>query len=394
MSDALGAVCRCVCGGGARPEAASGPGCDFDGVLPGAECVEQLPLPLSAAEALSFLDSPEQPLRGEPTKTGELWHLQDEERIGPVTFSLYVNGYTVAQGDSGRTEVVALSPFALVRNCTLAPQVGASALAVDISELKIFKLSFYTRNSCTFYGVKATGSADADAERQSWVHAISTAVQLVSQSLYPPFHISCQPLKSSASTARRLMAGYLLYHEGEQLITVLYCELSSHCSASGCAQLAVYQSECCQRRVMTLSISVQTKCVEKIGINCPCFAIDEHNFSARTCSERKLWLRAVSNLRVKLQNEAPTPSREELAHFRAAIEEHVASLRDSLGGPGRHDPVLQAVPRSCRAARAPSGAPPGRAAAGGASAALRPPSAEGSSGVLAASPAPEAAACQ
>lgn len=40
----------------------------------------------------------------------------------------------------------------------------------------------------------------------------------------------------------------------------------------------------------------------------------------------RLWLRAISNMKVKLQNAAPAPSREDLAHYREAIEEQVRDL--------------------------------------------------------------------
>merc|ERR1711879_236667 len=47
-----------------------------------------------------------------------------------------------------------------------------------------------------------------------------------------------------------------------------------------------------------------------------------HLFSARTIAERKLWLRALSNIKVKLQHGAPEADEEALRHYRVAILEH------------------------------------------------------------------------
>lgn len=48
-------------------------------------------------------------------------------------------------------------------------------------------------------------------------------------------------------------------------------------------------------------LSVASSCFEKVGVSCTCFCINGHDFSARTIAERKLWLRAISNIKVKLQ---------------------------------------------------------------------------------------------
>lgn len=44
-------------------------------------------------------------------------------------------------------------------------------------------------------------------------------MHLVTQSLFPPFSISCEPICAAAVTARRLMAGYVIYHSGDDVAT-------------------------------------------------------------------------------------------------------------------------------------------------------------------------------
>jgi len=229
----------------------------------------------------------------------------------------------------------------LVRNCKFNDQNDNEQLV----DMKIFKLSLFTQNLCYYYGIRSTDENQAEDERHRWVVEISRAVQLVTQSLFPPFCISCTPLAAVDSTAHRLMAGYLLYHENSSVATVLYCELHPHCEVRDCARLFFYENETCQRTVMEVSITVNTVCCEKVGVNCACFCIDGHQFSTRTCSERKLWLRATSNLKVKLQNHAPTPSAKDLGHYRDAIKEHLQNIEFGLEGLAPIDELLQRLPR-------------------------------------------------
>lgn len=74
------------------------------------------------------------------------------------------------------------------------------------------------------------------------------------QSLFPPFSISCEPICAAAVTARRLMAGYVLYHSGDDVATVLYGELSPHTRGSELARLAFYENEQCQRSLAALKM--------------------------------------------------------------------------------------------------------------------------------------------
>ena len=178
---------------------------------------------------------------------------------------------------------------------------------------------------------------DADEERSSWVADFARAVRVVTQSLFPPFRVALGPLGAIPQTHTRLMAGYLLHHDDGGLISVLYCEL--HPQSGDRARLSIYENESCQVPVVDLYIGVRTTCCEKVGVSCSCFFVEDHLFSARSLAERKLWLRAISNVKVKLQHCAPLPSPEELSAYRYSIKEHLASSREGRDALQRQPPV-------------------------------------------------------
>lgn len=319
----MGAVCRCICGNdtgipGDRDTTWAVPDLDLD----------EVGLPYSGAQIagrLSYSIFPDQQLRGQPMREGELWFLSTEDKIDPVNFALYINGFSFWHEDQEVS--ISLSPFALVRTCKFQnsyPSLGA------LSDFKIFKVSLFAQGRCYYFGVKGADEHEAEEERSRWVLDISRAMRLVTQSLFPPFSISCQPLDAVASTQRRLMAGYLIHCDDGFGASVLYCELHPHCEDK--AKMVLYESEVCQTPVMDVYITERSICCEKIGINCSCFTIEDHQFSTRSLAERKLWLRAISNLKVKIQNRAPTPDIEEIRNYRSAIKEHLASVRGSLEG--------------------------------------------------------------
>jgi len=274
---------------------------------------------------LSYSIYPDQQLRGQPMREGELWFLSTEDKVDPVNFALYINGFSFWHEDQETT--ISLSPFALVRNCKFQstyPSLGS------LSDFKIFKVSLFAQGRCYYFGVKGADEHQAEEERSRWVLDISRAMRLVTQSLFPPFAISCEPLESVASTQRRLMAGYLIHCDDGFVASVLYCELHPHCEDK--AKMVLYENEVCQTPVMDVYITERSICCEKIGINCSCFSIEDHQFSTRSLSERKLWLRAISNLKVKLQNRAPTPDNEEIRNYRVAIRDHLSTMKGSLDG--------------------------------------------------------------
>ncbi|OLP83219.1 putative E3 ubiquitin-protein ligase HERC1 [Symbiodinium microadriaticum] len=342
------AACRCLCNTDWYQE--EGPDIEFDG-LGGAMAPIQ---PARFSDLLAYSTDMGQPLRGQSLRSGDVWFLRSEATAEKVTVSLFVNGISITH--RGKEVRACFSPFTLVRNCKFQDSTACNQL----TSLKIFKIFFFVKNLCYFFGVPAEDETEAEKERQCWVSDIANAVHLVTQSLFPPFSISCEPICAAAVTARRLMAGYVLYHSGddaapsarktgkpgaapaaavvtkdvgEDIVKLIFSEGSGLDKMTEAhkgkekvqkllkaPRLAFYENEQCQRLAMEIWISVASNCFEKVGVACTCFCINGHDFSARTIAERKLWLRAISNLKVKLQNAAPAPSREDLAHYREAIE--------------------------------------------------------------------------
>lgn len=266
---------------------------------------------------LSYDASLGQPLRGVPIREEPLWLLSTEEEVVSVTVSLYVNGFEFQH--KGAEHAFSFVPFIMVRNCKFQ---AITSQGVNLAEFRCFKVSMFTHGVCLYFGVheKKFDAGVAEEKRAAWVLDISRAVRLVTQSLYPSFQICCRPLASVPKTSRRILAGYLAHHDDSNTISVLYCELQPQQGDKG--RLVMYDNESCQECLSEIILTPRTTCTEKVGISCTCFTVEQHLFSARTIAERKLWLRALSNIKVKLQHGAPEPDEEALRHYRVAILEH------------------------------------------------------------------------
>merc|ERR1719277_2607427 len=283
---------------------------------------------------LTYSSAPDQPLLGVPIREGSLWHLSAQDRFEPVSFSLYVNGFAFSTSD-GLEASVSLSPFSLVRNCRF--QSG------ECSKLKSFKVSLLEPDPCCYFAVRSGCEREAEEERSDWDLGLSHTILLITDSLLPSFSVTCDPLPHVPATARRLMAGYLIHREDANSLTVLYCELQAH--YGDFARFAMYEDELCESHIMDILITETSECKDVVGINCSCFVIDQHHFASQTPSERKLWLRALSNVKVKIQNKAPEPTDEELRHYRVSIGQHIEALEATLEPRIVNSPLL---PRSAK----------------------------------------------
>eukprot|EP00440_Ansanella_granifera_P019129 gb/GFBE01020783.1/.p1 GENE.gb/GFBE01020783.1/~~gb/GFBE01020783.1/.p1 ORF type:complete len:439 (+),score=74.86 gb/GFBE01020783.1/:1-1317(+) len=312
-------LCRCICGSRKddlfdTSKALEESQCEFE---------DQPTLPRSHVRGVLLYDAaPDQPLRGVPIREEPLWLLSADEEVSSVTVSLYVNG--LAFRHKGQEHSFSFSPFSLVRNCKFQ---ATTSDGVDLSQFKCFKVSMFTQGACFYFGVREETEHDldqaAEEKRACWVLDVSRAMRLVTQSLFPTFNIACYPVAEVPRTRGRLMAGYLAHHDDASTTSVLYCEL--HPQKDGQGRLVIYENESCEDLLREICITERTSCTDKVGISCSCFSVEEHMFSARTIAERKLWLRAISNVKVKVQNCAPEPQDEELQQYRAAILEHARS---------------------------------------------------------------------
>eukprot|EP00747_Dinoflagellata_sp_TGD_P167278 gnl/TRDRNA2_/TRDRNA2_191386_c0_seq1.p1 gnl/TRDRNA2_/TRDRNA2_191386_c0~~gnl/TRDRNA2_/TRDRNA2_191386_c0_seq1.p1 ORF type:complete len:372 (-),score=55.55 gnl/TRDRNA2_/TRDRNA2_191386_c0_seq1:51-1166(-) len=298
---------------------------------------EEVALPSRAPKVRGFptySSAPDQPLLGVPIREGGLWHLSTQDRFEPVQFSLYVNGFAFSTND-GLEASISLSPFSLVRNCRF--QSGACA------QLKSFKVSLLDHDPCCYFAVRSLCEREAEEERSEWVLSISHTILLITDSLLPCFSVTCDPLVGVSWTGRRLMAGYLIHRDDAGSVSVLFCELHGHSGDS--AKFVIYENELCQSPIMDLLVTEVSVCCDIVGINCSCFVIDTHHFASQTPSERKLWLRALSNVKVKLQNRAPSPNAEGLEHYRDAIREHIRAVEAVASSRISTDPLLGRAPR-------------------------------------------------
>jgi len=152
----------------------------------------------------TYSSAPDQALLGVPIREGGLWHLSTQDRFEPVSFSLFVNGFAFSTPD-GMEASVSLSPFSLVRNCRF--QSGAC------SQLKSFKVSLLDHDPCCYFAVRSICEREAEEERSEWVLGISYVIGLITDSILPPFSITCDPLPNVVLTHRRLVAGYLIHRD-------------------------------------------------------------------------------------------------------------------------------------------------------------------------------------
>lgn len=296
------------------------------------------PPPSKVQNVQTYSSSPDQPLLGVPIREGTLWHLSAQDRFESVTFSLFVNGFAFSTLD-GREASVSLSPFSLIRNCRF--QSG------ECARLKSFKVSLQEPDPCCYFAVRSTQEREAEEERSEWVLGLSHTILLIIDSLLPMAELSCDPLPGIPKTFRRLLAGYLIHRDDPDALSVVYCELRAPVGPR--ASLVIYENDACKSPIMEIPIFESSVCCDVVGINCSCFVVEGHHFASQSSSERKLWLRALSNLKVKLQNKAPEPTQDELLHFRSAIRENIRTLQATQESRIARDPLLRLLEKPSRA---------------------------------------------
>lgn len=270
------------------------------------------------------------PLKGPLVREGQLLHLcpEDGKSFCQATLSLFPNGLRIqahaARGEPAPEPIsLAWSPFSLVQACRLHSMQADAAQPM----MRLFKISIFHHGLTHFF---ATQGEAADSERARWVADVSRVLRMLTQSLFPQYSIAVDPVPGATWTATRLMAGYLMLYD-ELGVCLVYGELHAH--RDNCSAFAAYEDASCDVPVVQLSIDVNTCISERVGIDCSCFSLGEHHFSARSCAEKMLWLRAISNVKVKLRHWAANPSRKDLRHYRASIREHVRSLPGQEGAP-------------------------------------------------------------
>jgi hypothetical protein len=126
----------------------------------------------------------------------------------------------------------------------------------------------------------------------------------------------------------RLLAGYLTLLD-DQGVSMLYCEINAHWDDG--VTFAGYEDESCRHQILRLSIDQHTCVSERVGVDCSCFSFDGYHFTSRTSTEKILWLRCISNLKVKLRHGAPNPTEDELKDYRSSVREYSKGIRAQEG---------------------------------------------------------------
>mmetsp|Transcript_34658 Transcript_34658/g.79363 ORF Transcript_34658/g.79363 Transcript_34658/m.79363 type:complete len:495 (-) Transcript_34658:40-1524(-) len=356
-------LCHSLCHGGSEPgklgaictpNSENLPVVWLDGEVPsmheaGTQLEPRKATSLREAGVITFATGLDFPVFGPPVRVGEVWHLApgSGSTFERAVLYLHTNGFAIKNFGADEAVSISWSPFSLVQSCRLH-NIRADAHA---PWLRLFRVSIFAHAWSHVFAVQGT---DADADRARWVADIARVLRTLTQSLFPPFSLAVDPLPGILWTCTRLLAGYLLLCD-EIGALLLYCELHSH--KDHVALFNAYVDESCAVQVISINIKVITGVSEVVGIDCSCFSIDGRHFSARTCAEKMLWLRAISNLKVKLQHHAATPSPDDLTHYRAAIRDSAASIRQLQPPRGVLGQKMQGLPGQNSAVRPPEPCP-------------------------------------
>lgn len=264
-------------------------------------------------------------LRGCPIQCGDLFLLgKSPEPVKRISLAVYDNGFVVIPQDE-KEDCLILTPFAFVRTC---------AVVGDYTDLRVFKVSLFTQQRLFVFGVSEADIADkhaahdADMERSWWVLQIAHSINLVTRSLFPDFTLQTETPPMHKASTRHLLGGYLLHHAPDGTVAVLYAELYCHLQKK--AMMVLHPNEASAAVVDCIPIRRDALILEYDGIDCTCFSLNRRLFAARSVSEKTLWVRAVTNLKVRLINNAPDPDPDQLEVFREEIRTNIELVQAGL----------------------------------------------------------------
>lgn len=273
--------------------------------------------------------------------SGEVVQLRLGERIQKVTLTIFVDGFSVKPAPSAPSNNSlqgysrAWSPFTLIETCQVQVKKMEQAWAV-------FKLTILRRKDADMFYYFGCSGDNAEEERDRWVHDISEAIGTVTLSLIPAHSITVRPVPGNSDTVMRLLAGYLMLLIDLEVVALYYCELQAY--RGGAAKLALYQDEWCEHEVGAVPILNTSVVSTRKGEYCTVLGVDSSLLCARSWKEKELWLRAVSNVKVKLMFDAPEPTQEELNVYRGAVLERVAEVvNDDKAGEQSAKPLLPLI---------------------------------------------------
>mmetsp|Transcript_74516 Transcript_74516/g.207017 ORF Transcript_74516/g.207017 Transcript_74516/m.207017 type:complete len:505 (-) Transcript_74516:279-1793(-) len=292
------------------------------------------------------------PFKGEPIRTGKLWHHAADCVIALLDVSLFVNGLLISKPAPAvaRTDAPEDTPEgAPEQRVPDASKAGGGPCDVEVvgaTKASWLQWSAFTvvqaidathgfineayspfvtfELSLILHRVWYCFCTETTEERDQWVYDISIAMRAFTRSFFPAFQIEVHPVVGASNTRTRIMAGYLLYGWRDVTTSMVYCELHAH--AGGTAELTMYQDDECSWIDVTEDLTKDTRVIDVAGENGSIFVIDSHLLSARSAAEKDVWLRAIRNIKMKLTSGAPDASYNDIVMFRNAIEERLHML--------------------------------------------------------------------
>lgn len=277
----------------------------------------------------------EEHLKGPAVHSGQVLRLVGST-LQTVTLTLRSNGFSVEVPANKASVSRLLSPFTSVTKCDVED------LGEDVQPDAAFKVTtIRVHHGCqsVIHHCFAAVGQFAKEDCLNWMQKFADAVGNVTRSLFPRGQVKVQPLSEAPWTERRLLAGYLLQCDSRETVSVPYVELQANRGSK--ALFTAYGNSRCQGELWHCMLSEHLNVHVWEGLNCGVFKVNERFFCARTEDEKQLWIRALSNMKVKLLANAPDPTSRQLEEFREAVQERVRQMRDQNDDEAKKaDPLL------------------------------------------------------
>lgn len=284
---------------------------------------------------------------GPPLHEGKVWRVINGVQLEKVALTVYPNGFRVEDDITAKLEgphspntFRPWSPFTVVEICQITdPSTDASVTQAWV----VFKVLELLGPDKYEVGYFALSGALAKTDSARWIAAMNTSLEALRKSLFPRHDIIVRPLDGVPSTASRIMAGYLLHLEDSpNTLSLLYCEL--HTYRYNESLFAAYEDEECTRMVTSTVLTPNTRLSSSSRGQCTCFTIEHLCLCARSPDEKEIWLRAVSNVKVKLLFDAPDPTIKDLNMMRNAIMERIVEVEQKRKEEKEKNPEPPAFP--------------------------------------------------
>lgn len=259
-------------------------------------------------QVFSFRVSLDMPVGGDIVRAGELLMWDAGCRVmKPWSILLFSNGFYAIARSTGTVQSFAWSPFCILREEFTDKDFSGSA----------FSLSMVVQDVGFLLAARSE-----EAEVTSWVSHIARTLRTFTESCFPTFSMTVEPLSHMPHTATRILAGYLLHSASPSgcAISVPYCELQA--PSQGQAHLAMYSSDTCEVQVDRIAITKDMEILDYDGVDCSCFAVGCLWLCAPGIWEKHLWLLELGRVKVQLMQEVPD-----------LMEQDSRSLRQPIGNP-------------------------------------------------------------